>query len=104
MSTVPVPRAAGLPGEVGNTLALRHALGGRSLLSEQGTWCPNLGPQDLIWVFPTQHQRVGDLGVRCGGLGYSMGVRHHSERFGFGVWGLRCRTGELELEDFGLQS
>lgn len=33
VSTAPVPRAAGLPGEVRNTMALRHALGGKSLLS-----------------------------------------------------------------------
>lgn len=48
MSIAPVPRATGLSREEGNTLALRRALGGRSLLSGQGTWCPDLEPRDLI--------------------------------------------------------
>ena len=102
MSTAPVPRAAGQPGEVGNTLALRRALGGRPLFSGQGTWYTNLGARDLIWRFPALHRRVGGLGVRCGGLRYSMGIRHFSERFGLGVQGPRCGTWGLEFEDFGL--
>lgn len=94
MNTALVPRAAGLPGEVGNTLALRHVQGGRTLLSGQGVWC-------LIWRFTIHHQRVGGLGVRCRRLGYSIGVRQCSESSGFGVWSPRCG---LQFEDFILQS
>lgn len=99
MSTAPVPRAAGLPREVENTLALKHARGGKPLLSGKGPWCPNLRPQDLIWRFPTQDQRVGGLGISCGELGYGMGVRHCSESFEFGIWGLRCETWGIEFEE-----
>lgn len=59
MSTVPVPRAAGQPGEVGNPLALRPALGGRPLLSGQGEWYPNVGPQDRIGDFQLSIRELG---------------------------------------------
>lgn len=64
VSIAPVPRVTVLSGEEENTLALRCALGGRSLLCGQGTWYPNLEPRDLIWIFLTQHQRVGGLGAK----------------------------------------
>lgn len=55
VSTAPVPRAAGLPGEVGNTLALRHVR--QVSVIWAGNMCPNLGPQDLIWRFQIRHQK-----------------------------------------------
>lgn len=56
VNTALVPRAAGLPGEVGNTLALRHVQGGRTLVIWAGEWC-------LLWRFTIHHQRVRRLKI-----------------------------------------
>lgn len=99
MSTALVPRADGRSGEIrgegGSALAQRLALSGRPLLSGQGEQCPNLVSQDQIRDFQLIIRELWCLDVRCGGLGYSMGVRHTVRDGELGFKALEVRLGGL---------